>query len=281
MPRPEISFRENGRPLSSVLSKIILQAEEDNRQILTPKDFVDFYQVSGSYARKMIAQLVKNGWLIRIGPGMYQLQPAKTGLEPYPTADKFVAAGQISRNGFIAFGSAAEYHGLTTQVFQSVFVATPRRAHVREAPPVRIVYVHLKQDNMVGFQDSSKGPNVQIATIERTLIDTMYRPDFCGGISDIPEIFRRGIPRINVDKILECLPTYHSKSLVQRVGFMLETFGCHLRPKQEHLMQKWCQGNSAYLFGQGHAGTDRQHRYDSKWRLVINASGFSTQEKIV
>src|SRR5271155_3254468 len=108
------SFKESGRPLSPVLSKIILQAEEDNRQILTTGDFVDFYNISGTYARKMIAHLVKTGWLVRLAAGKYQLQPAKTGLDPYPTADKFVAAAQFSKNGFIACGSAAEYHGLTT-----------------------------------------------------------------------------------------------------------------------------------------------------------------------
>jgi predicted transcriptional regulator of viral defense system len=273
------NYKETGRRLSPVLSKIILQAEEDNRQILTTKDFVEFYEITDTYARKMIAHLVETGWLVRVGPGKYQLQPAKTGLDPYPSADKFVAAGQLSPDGFIAFGSAAEYHGLTTQVFQSVTIATTKRGRIHAGTPVRIEYVHVSPRNFVGFQNSSKAPNVLVATVERTLIDVLDRPDYSGGISDIPEIFRRAAARAKIDKILELLPTYRSKSLVQRAGFMLEAFGYRLTAEQEQQLQKWSQGNFAYLFAVGHAGTDRQKRYSSKWRLVINAVGFLPEEK--
>lgn len=273
------NFKEEGRRLSQVLSKIILQAEEDNQQILTTNDFVEFYQITDSYARKMIAHLVETGWLVRVGPGKYQLQPAKTGLDPYPSADKFVAAGQLSKDGFIAFGSAAEYHGLTTQVFLSVTVASTKRGCVREGPPVRIEYVHVNPQNFVGFQKISKAPNVKVATIERTLLDVLDRPDYSGGISDIPEIFRRALSRAKVDKILEYLPTYRSKSLVQRIAFMLETFGYQLTPQQEQELQRLSKGNYAYLFTRGYPGTDSQRRYNSKWRLVINAPGFHSAQQ--
>lgn len=277
--KKKTNFTEKGRPLSPVLSKIILQAEEDNRQILTPKDFANFYDISGSYARKMIANLVEAGWLVRIGAGKYQLQPAKTGLDPYPSADKFVAAGQLSPEAFIAFGSAAEYHGLTTQVFTTVFMATPKRTRITEAPPVRIHYVHVKEQNLLGFEKISKGPNVRVATVERTLIDAIHRPDLCGGISDLAELFQRGSKRANVETLLNYLPTYHSKSLVQRVGYMLECFGYRLAPEQQRYLQELSQGNYAYLFAPGSPGTDNQHRYSSKWRLVVNAPGFAFEEK--
>jgi predicted transcriptional regulator of viral defense system len=227
----------------------------------------------------MIANLVAAGWLVRVAPGKYQLQPARTGLDPFPTADKFVAAGQFSKDGFIAFGSAAEYHGLTMQVFQSVFIATTKRAKIYEGPPVRIEYVHLRPDNFVGFQKSSKAPNVLVATVERTLLDVLNRPDYSGGISDIPEIFRRAAGRAKVDKILELLPTYESKSLIQRTGFMLEAFGYKLTAKQEENLQKLSQGNFAYLFNAALPGTSKHKRYSSKWRLVINADGFPSEEK--
>lgn len=225
----------------------------------------------------MIAHLVETGWLIRIGPGEYQLLPAKTGLDPYPSADKFVASGQLSGDGFIAFGSAAEMHGLTTQIFQSVFVATTKRSHVRKGPPVRIVYVHVKEDNFIGFQHSNRAPDVKLATIERTLIDAANRPDLCGGISDLHEIFRKGILQAKPEKILESLPSYGSKSLIQRMGFMMEAFGYKLSKSQEQNLQAWSAGNFTYLFNSKQAGTDKHKRYSSKWRLVINAPGFLQQ----
>ena len=273
------NFKRQGRPLSAVLSKIILQSEEDNRQILTPADFVEFYKISSGYARKMIAELVNKGWLVRIAKGQYQLQPAKTGLKPYPLADKFITAGQLSRDGFIAFGSAAEYHGLTTQVFQSVIVATPSRTKVSEHSTIRIEYIHINPDNFVGFQAISKAPDVKVATLERTLIDAIDRPELCGGISDVIEILKRGRSQLKVDKILEYLPTYNSKSVVQRVGYLLELFKYQMTTQQETKLQKLSKGNYAYLFSRKQLGTDSQPRYSKKWRLVINAPGFDEQEQ--
>lgn len=272
-------YKEKGRRLSPVLSKIILQAEEDNRQILSSKDFVEFYDISDGYARKMIAQLVENGWLLRVGAGKYQLLPAKTGLAPYPNADKFVAAGQLSPGSFIAYGSAAEYHGLTTQLFQTVTVATTNRGRVWDGEPVRIVYIHVSEANFVGFQKTSKGPNVIVATVERTIIDAVNRPDLCGGISDVPEIIRRGRSLAKIDKILEYLPTYGSKSLAQRLGYLLESFQYELSNKQVKQLQKICAGNTAYLFPPNQLGTNKRPTYNGRWRLVINADGFIPSER--
>lgn len=273
------NFKQKGRRLSPELSKIILQSEEENRQILTTKDFVDFYKISDGYARKMIVDLVRNGWLVRVQPGKYQLQPARTGLEPYAVTDKFVAACQMSVDGFIAFGSAAEYHGLTTQIFQTVTVATPKRGGIHDGPPVRIEYVHVKEENFVGFQNSSKAPNMRVATIERTIIDAIQHPDYFGGISDIPEILRRSVTRTNVEKVLEYLSTFGSKSLIQRVGFALDEFDFKMSTDQAQKLQDWSKGTFAYLFSASLPGTDRQRRYSSKWRLVINAPGFLTKDQ--
>jgi predicted transcriptional regulator of viral defense system len=108
------------RPLSAKASQIILTAEEENRHILSVGDFVEFYGITPSYARKMISELTEHGWLTRVGKGQYQLLPARTGLEPYPAGDKFTVACQRFPGSFIAFGSAAEYHGLTVQVWRAV-----------------------------------------------------------------------------------------------------------------------------------------------------------------
>src|SRR5271156_5552484 len=104
---------KRSRPLHPKLSQIILTAEQDNRQILSVSDFMQFYGITASYARKMISDLSETGWLIRAAKGQYQLLPARSGLKPFPISDKFVVACQGFSDGFIAFGSAAEHHGLS------------------------------------------------------------------------------------------------------------------------------------------------------------------------
>lgn len=267
-------YLQKGRPLTPQLSRMILTAEETNRHVLRVKDFSEFYKTSDSNARTMISQLVESGWLVRIGRGCYQLQPAKTGLDPYPISDKFVIAGQFAVDSFIAYGSAAEYHGLTVQVFQKVLLATTRRRKQMSLPKLRLRLILFEQENFVGYQKMTKAPDVQIATTDRTVIDAIKRPEFCGGISDVREIINRARSKTNVAKIMDNLPTYGSKSLIQRVGYVLDTFGFGLKRSDKVQLLSLCRGSKAYLFQRKQNGTITEHHYSKEWQLVVNAPGF-------
>lgn len=271
-------YIQEGRPLSSQLSRMILTAEEENRHILRVADFKEFYKTTDSNARTMISQLVEKGWLVRIGRGCYQLQPAKTGLDPYPISDKFIVAGQFAVDSFIAYGSAAEYHGLTTQIFQNVLLATTRRRKQMALPKLRIRLILIEPENFVGYQKMTKAPNVQIATIERTVIDAIKRPDLCGGISDVLEILNRARSKTNIQRIIDYLPTYHSKSLIQRVGYLLDTLHFGLKDSDKQLLLSMCHGSKAYLFPRKQNGTTKEHHYSKEWQLVVNAPGFMPQQ---
>lgn len=262
-----------GRPLTAKASKIILTAEEENRQVLTVPDFVEFYQITDGYARKMIAGLVRAGWLIRIAKGQYQILPARTGLDPFPMGDKFVLASQAFPNGFIAYGSAAEHHGLSLQVFNTVFIANPDRAGMRELGSASVHLVKIDRGNYSGYEALNRGPSVKVATVERTIIDCIDRPDLAGGISDLVEILQRGKGRVEIDKVINLLPSYTSKSLIKKVGFLFEQFEYSMTESQATELLRMSAGVKAYLFSSTLPGTS-EPKYSKRWRLVVNAPGF-------
>ena len=123
---------------------------------------------------------------------------------------------------------------------------------------------------------------MHVATIARTLIDAIDRPEWCGGISDVREILNRARSKASVDKIIEYLPSYRSKSLIQRVGYLLDTFSVGLKPSGKQRLLKICEGSKVYLFSRKtRASSDAQY-YLREWQLVVNASGFwreSAQEE--
>lgn len=211
-----------GRPLSAKTSQIILTAEEENRHVLSVSDFVEFYAITPSYARKMISELVQNGWLMRVGKGQYQLLPAKSGLDPYPCGDKFLVACQRFPDSFIAFGSAAEYHGLTQQIFPSVLLINSKYSGKRSIGNTSTTLFKIPSFGFVGFEPINRGPNFRVSTIERAIIDCIDRPQLCGGISDLPEILYRAKNQVDVERVIEYLPTYDSKSLICKVACLLE-----------------------------------------------------------
>jgi predicted transcriptional regulator of viral defense system len=115
---------------------------------------------------------------------------------------------------------------------------------------------------------------VRVATIERTLIDAIDKPELCGGISDIREIFSRARSKTDVAKVIEYLPTYRSKKLIQRVGYLMATFGFNLKTSDiEHLLSL-CRGSKAYVFKKKQNATAQEQHYSKEWQLVVNAAGY-------
>lgn len=83
---------------------------------------------------------------------------------------------------------------------------------------MQIEYVHVDANIFVSFQNIPTAPGAKIASIQRTLIDVLERPGYCGDISDIPEVFRIARANAMTEKILDNLSTYRSKAMAQRTG---------------------------------------------------------------
>ncbi|MBX9721004.1 MAG: hypothetical protein K2X81_06405, partial [Candidatus Obscuribacterales bacterium] len=187
--------------------------------------------------------------------------------------DKFVLACQAFPDGFIAYGSAAEHHGLSLQVFNSVIIANTERSGMRSVGNLNVRLVKLAPTNYLGFQSLNRGPSVKVATLERTLIDCIDRPDLAGGVSDLVEILERSKKRADIEKVIDLLSSYSSKSLIKKVGFLLEQFDYPLTETQTEMLLKLSSGVKTYLFSMRIPGTSKA-RYSKKWRLIVNAPGF-------
>ncbi|MBL0184897.1 MAG: hypothetical protein IPP97_04090 [Candidatus Obscuribacter sp.] len=199
--------------------------------------------------------------------------PAKTGqLDPFPMGTNWFWPSHFS-DGFIAYGSGAEHHGLSLQVFNSVIIINTERSGARNIGNLVVQLVKVAPTNYLGYQSLNRGPTVKVATFERTLIDCIDRPDLAGGISDLVEILERGKNRADLERLIHLLSGYSSKSLIKKVGFLLEQFDYSLTEVQTETLLKMSAGVKTYLFSPKLPGTSKP-RYSKKWRLIVNASGF-------
>jgi predicted transcriptional regulator of viral defense system len=82
---------------------------------------------------------------------------------------------------------------------------------------------------------------------------------------------------------MEYLPTYGSKSLIQRIGYLLDSFGFNLTAGDKERLLSWCKGSKTYLFKRKPNTPAQVQHYSKDWQLVVNAPGFwldkPTQEK--
>lgn len=126
-----------------------------------------------------------------------------------------------------------------------------------------IIMISGKSTNRLGVEEIV-GPNselLQVANLERTLIDIAVRPAYAGGISQVMKAYRAAKDRMSVDKLLAILKKldyvypYH-----QSIGFLMQQSGY-----TEKSYSKLQTLGMSYDFHLTHA--TQQPKYSKDWRL--------------
>jgi predicted transcriptional regulator of viral defense system len=211
------------RTLSRNEAKVVLDLEWRNQKTVTLAELREALGASEGYARKLAHGLVKNGWLERLRPGLFQLVPAARGREGVADTNPLAAGAVLVSPYFYSFGTACTHHGLTEQVFSEVYLACQEERRPETIRDKRYVFVHVPERRFLGFEEISVlGHAVQMATTERALLDAIDRPRFAGGIGEVSRIALRAASKLSWKALLELARKWDSSALVQRLGYFVD-----------------------------------------------------------
>jgi predicted transcriptional regulator of viral defense system len=217
------------RTLSENEAKVILDLEWRGQKTVTLADLRQELGASESYARYLAHRLVKKGWLERLRPGLFQLVPASRGREGVADTNPLAAGAVLVSPYFFSFGTACTHHGLTEQAFAEVYLACQQRRRSETIRGKRYVFVYVPHPRFFGFEEiNALGQPVQMATVERALLDAIDRPQFAGGIGEASRIAARAATKVSWKEILELARRWRSSALVQRLGYFLDLHGVEL-----------------------------------------------------
>lgn len=217
------------RTLSRNEAKVVLELEWRGQRTVTLAELRENLGASEGYARLLAHRLVKKGWLERLRPGLFQLVPAERGREGVADTHPLTAGAALVDPYFFSFGTACTHHGLTEQAFAEVYLACQKRRRAETIRGNRYVFVYVPEERFFGFEETLVlGQPVQMATLERALLDAVDRPRDAGGIGEVSRIVARAAPRVSWDALLELLDRWRSSALVQRVGYFLDLHGAHV-----------------------------------------------------
>ena len=217
------------RSLSQNEAKVILDLEWRNQKTVTLADLCQMLDASASYARYMAHRLVKKGWFERLRPGLFQLIPADRGREGVADTHPLTVGAQLVSPYFYSFGTACTHHGLTDQVFTEVYLASRQRRQPVAIRGKRYVFVHVKEQLFFGFREISVlGEPVQMAIIERALLDAIDRTRFAGGLGEVSQITSRAVRKVSWDILLDLAGRWASSALVQRLGYFFNLHRVHI-----------------------------------------------------
>jgi predicted transcriptional regulator of viral defense system len=196
--------------------------------------------ISEGYLRQALHHLARAGWLVRLRKGLYALSSSVPGVTP---VHEFEIAMALVSPAAISHWSAFQYHGFTQQVPWKVFVLTTTEAsvprlrsakskHRRDGYPVGdliYTFIQVKPERFFGTEKVwINESRVMITDPERTLLDGLSMPQYCGDFAEVLHAFEMRSDDLNLERIIEYALKLDAAT-AKRLGWILEKQGVALR----------------------------------------------------
>lgn len=211
-------------------------AEEGHRifDINTAKDLGRRLGIKESYINECLYHLKNSEWIIPLKKGIYTIPPI---LLSGNNITEYEIATSLVKPSAICCLSAMNYHGLTEQIPYKFFVLTttigrsPKRTIGRNGEiMINNIYYHflsIKEESFFGIEEVWIGDaKVPMTNIERTLIDGIIKPKYCGGFAEVIQAFKNSYDRLDINKLI----IYAKKignSATRRLGWIFDYLNIH------------------------------------------------------
>lgn len=258
------------RSLGPLEAKLVLSLTEAGLDRVTVQEAADILGDIGS-ARSALRRLHKKGWLERLVAGRYLLHGPEAGYLSASSASTLVFASGLLEPSYVGWFAAARYHSFTTQYPFVVRVAALRQATPRQYGDAQIHIVKVVQRKFFGYQEAKLGRSMfTVSTPEKTIVDCVDRPEFCGGPIETAIIVARGLDKASIDGVIEDSIRNGSVATIQRLGFLLDVTRPDLfHAEKRRLLLDKIPSSVRSVFGrkereEGDVG------YVPEWRLQVN-----------
>lgn len=259
------------RTLGPKGAELIHALVQKNKMLFT---IVEAMKVTGSSynaTEGLIRHLRSKNWLMPIKNGKYAIVPLESGMDDFNSYNWFVIARELISPGdyYISHYSAMSIHNMVTQPLNTVYIASPLRHRGRKVGLIRFKFIYIMKRKVWGITSEWVTPQeqVKVSDLERTIIDCLYIPEYCGGISEIAKGIWMTRDKIDYKKLYKYASKFKKTVVSKRLGFILETYGIR-KENIVTLLDKDVEKHKSYPLLD--PVLPDMGKYNKKWHLKIN-----------
>ena len=172
----------------------------------------------------LLRRLAQQGWLEPVQRGVFTLAPEITAVPLH----EHELAMKLANPAAISHWSALQVHDLTDQLPRTTYVSTIKGATTKSSRHVHgfdFVFIQFTPERFFGTETTWSGDSqITVTDLERTIIDAISRPKYCGDLVIAQlAVFAAG-SRLDVERIVDYALKLDAATC-KRLGWHLERFG--------------------------------------------------------
>lgn len=262
---------KNLKTLGPQAAHLVTTLYEKNKPIFRLKDVQKILNLNEGSSRNFVRKLVNRGVVTRLKPGLFILVPFELGKESEYLGNPFVVAREIagSTDYYLSHGTAMEIHRIITQPRLDVYVTTLKPRRPIKALNVEFHFIYSQSKFFFGLSDYwvTKQEKVRVSDLERTIIDGLKHPEYCGGLTEVAKGLWIRHQDLNISRLIKYALKVKVGAVIRRLGYLLELYKIGTPEEwkflQKHLTQTYVRLDPL-LPSEG--------KFLRRWRLQLNVN---------
>lgn len=131
----------------------------------------------------------------------------------------FRIATEVIEPSYISFWTALSYYGYTEQQISSIQIVTTKQNKPVTLSSFTIEPTTFHTKRFFGYK---RIDDFVLATPEKTFIDSLYQLNKCGGLDEYCKCLQNAWDALNKKTFVQGLLLFDNKSMISRIGFIIE-----------------------------------------------------------
>src|SRR3989339_342331 len=213
---------------------ILAILNKEGREIYGFDEIVKLSGLDRKHVWYILSRLKNKGRLIRLEKGKYLYVPE--GFEGNWTGNSYLIASNLIKPYAIAYWSALNYWHYTEQIPSTIFIQSVKRKLHKTKNIFGVEYklITVGKSNFFGLTTIWENHRkIKITDKEKTIIDCLDYPEYCGGLSELIKGVQYGFKNkeLNVRKLINYAGRISNRTVMKRLGYILEKSKIRLSEK--------------------------------------------------
>jgi len=259
------------KTLGPQAADLVTALHEENKLLFRLKDIQRILNLDDMTARNFARKLTSRGIVTRLKPGLFILVPFELGKEREYTGNPLIVARELVNGGdyYLSHGTAMEIHRMVTQPQLVVHITTLQKHRPIHIMGTEFRFIPCKKESFFGLANHwvTKQEKVTISDLERTIVDGLRQPEYCGGITEVAKGIWMRRQDIRVGSLIGYAIRINIGAVIRRLGYILELYGIGTQEDRlillDHITSTYVKLDPI-LPAEG--------KFIRKWRLQLNVS---------